>query len=181
MAPISGQVLISTEDTGTGATLDDTQITLFNLVDCNDLTTATELACDEDDDADVVGDGAGLQANLLVTTLDAGITYYFVVDGFNGTTGTFDIAISDPTLSVDSIESEASFTYYPNPVNNELQLNAQKDIQNVAVYNMLGQEVLRMSPNTIESTVDMSGFSQGAYFVQVTIDDSVETIRIIKK
>ncbi len=180
VAPSSGEVLISTEDTGTGATLDDTQITLYNVIDCTDLTTAFELGCDEDDDNDVVGDGVGLQANLLITTLDAGVTYYFVVDGYNGATGTFDVAISDATLSVESFEDDAAFTYYPNPVNNELQLSAQKDIQNVSVYNMLGQEVLRTAPNTMESTIDMTGFSQGAYFVRVNIDDTVQTIRIIK-
>lgn len=181
VAPVSGQVLIATEDTGTGATLDDTQITLFNVVDCSDLTTAFQLGCDEDDDANIVGDGSGLQANLEATGLDPGVTYYFVVDGYDVNTGTFDVSLTDPTLSVSSFENENAFTYFPNPVDNELKLNAQKDIQNVTVYNMLGQEVLRIAPNAVESTVDMSGFNQGAYFVQVTIDNSVETIRIIKK
>lgn len=182
VAPGSGEVLIATEDTGTGATLDDTQITLFTVADCSDLTTGVvQIACDEDDDADVVGDGVGLQANLQATGLTPGNTYYFIVDGFNTDTGTFDVALSDPTLSVVSFENEDAFTYYPNPVDNMLQLNAQKDIQNVTVFNMLGQEVLRVAPNAIESTVDMSEFSQGAYFVQVTIGDSTETVRIIKK
>ena len=94
--------------------------------------------------------------------------------------GDFDITV-DVTLSTNSFENENAFTYYPNPVRNELTLNAQKDIQNVSLYNMLGQEVIRTQPNSVDSTVDMNGLSQGAYFVQVTIDNVTETIRIIKQ
>jgi hypothetical protein len=65
-------------------------------------------------------------------------------------------------------------------VTNNLTLRAQKDIQNVAVYNMLGQEVLRTAPNAVDSNVDMSALNSGAYFVKVTIDNISETIRIIK-
>nr|WP_321236554.1 T9SS type A sorting domain-containing protein [uncultured Psychroserpens sp.] len=182
VAPVSGEVLIATEDTGAGATLDDTQITLYTLANCADLTAGVvEVACDEDDDANIVGDGAGLQANLQVAGLTAGNTYYFVVDGYTTSEGTFDVALSDPTLSVESFENENAFTYFPNPVRNELTLNAQNNIQNVAVYNMLGQEVLRTAPNAIESTIDMNELSQGAYFVKVTIGNVTETIRIIKR
>lgn len=180
VAPVSGEVLIVTEPVG-GGTLGDTQITLFTITDCNDLSTSTEIACDDDDDENLIGDGAGLHANMLATGLTDGETYYFSVDGYNNGVGTFDLSVTDGTLSVDAFETEDSFTYFPNPVDNELNLNAQDTIQNIAIYNMIGQEVLRTAPNAVESTVDMSGFSQGAYFVRVTIGDSTETIRIIKK
>ena len=64
---------------------------------------------------------------------------------------------------------------------NELSLKAQNTIQNVSVFNMLGQEVLRATPNTLESNLDMNGLSQGAYFVQVTINNVTETVRILKQ
>ena len=124
---------------------------------------------------------------LTVNGLAAG-TYYIRVwsDGnapappAGRVEGGFTITV-DATLSVDSLENENAFTYYPNPVKNELTLSAQKDIQSVSVYNMLGQEVLRTAPNAVESTVDMNGLSQGAYFVQVTIGDVTETVRVIKQ
>ncbi|WP_299335586.1 T9SS type A sorting domain-containing protein [uncultured Psychroserpens sp.] len=181
VAPVTGEVLIQTEELAGDGTLNDTQITLFTVGDCTDLSTAVEVACDEDDDANVVGDGAGLQANLQVAGLTAGATYYFVIDGFGADTGTFDVSLTDPTLSVESFENENTFTYFPNPVRNELTLSAQKDIQNVSIYNMLGQEVLRTAPNTVESVINMNELSQGAYFVQVTIDNVTETVRILKQ
>ncbi|WP_104736102.1 T9SS type A sorting domain-containing protein [Hanstruepera ponticola] len=85
------------------------------------------------------------------------------------------------TLSTeDFLFNDKLFTYYPNPVSNNLTIQAQKNIQNVTVYNMLGQEVLNNIPNTVESTVDMSNLKTGAYFVKVTIDNKTETIRVIR-
>ena len=49
------------------------------------------------------------------------------------------------------------------------------------MHYMLGQEVLRTAPNNVNSTVDMSAFQTGAYFVKVTINDRTETIRVIKQ
>lgn len=84
------------------------------------------------------------------------------------------------TLTVETQNQISDFQYYPNPVTNNLTLRAQNNIQTIAVYNMLGQEVLRTAPNAVDSTVDMSALNSGAYFVRVTIDNISETIRIIK-
>ncbi|MGK0428463.1 MAG: hypothetical protein ACJARX_000110 [Psychroserpens sp.] len=114
-------------------------------------------------------------------TSDGTSTYWMSMSGYNGAEGNFEIVVSAATLSTDTFENENAFTYFPNPVKNELTLNAQKDIQNVAVYNMLGQEVIRTAPNTVNSTVNMNELSQGAYFVKVTIGNQIKTLRIIKQ
>ncbi|PIB32164.1 hypothetical protein BFP78_09940 [Gaetbulibacter sp. 5U11] len=85
------------------------------------------------------------------------------------------------SLGVTKFEDEATFTYYPNPVNDNLTLKAQKEISNVSVYNMLGQEVYRNAPNSVDNLVNMSDLQSGAYFVKVTIDNVTETIKVIKK
>ncbi|WP_299368549.1 GEVED domain-containing protein [Winogradskyella sp.] len=87
----------------------------------------------------------------------------------------------DATLSNPSIDRESAFTYYPNPVKNTLTLNAQNNIENVIMYNMLGQEVLRATPNNVDSELDMSGLQGGTYFVKVTIASITQTIRVVKE
>ncbi len=72
-------------------------------------------------------------------------------------------------------------TYYPNPVMNTLTLNGVKTIQDVAVYNMLGQEVLRTKPNTVQAEIEMSNLQAGTYFVKVTVENSNKTIKVVKK
>ena len=86
----------------------------------------------------------------------------------------------DFALSTDGFDKEAVFTYYPNPVNNNLTLSAQKEINNVSVYNMVGQEVFRNVPNAMTEVVDMSSLQAGAYFVKVTIGNATKTVKVIK-
>jgi len=93
----------------------------------------------------------------------------------------FLISAFSATLGLDTVQDQAAFTYYPNPVNNILTLDAQKNIESVVAYNMLGQEVLRLSPNTVNAEVDMSSLLSGAYFVKVSIQGATKTVRIIKQ
>lgn len=88
---------------------------------------------------------------------------------------------TNQVLSTTDFENEAAFTYYPNPVKNTLTLNAQNTIEQVAMYNMLGQELLRVAPNSVDSNLDMSNLQTGTYFVKVTIANVTETIRVIKQ
>lgn len=87
----------------------------------------------------------------------------------------------DSTLSTSNFENESAFTYFPNPVKNTLTLNAQNTIENVTMYNMLGQEVLRATPNAVNSELNMSSLQDGAYFVKVTIANITKTIKVIKQ
>ncbi|MFK7833921.1 MAG: T9SS type A sorting domain-containing protein [Winogradskyella sp.] len=84
-------------------------------------------------------------------------------------------------LSVGDEANVAAFTYFPNPVQNTLTLNARNTIETVTMYNMLGQEVLRVTPNSVDSDLDMSTLESGPYFVQVTIASVTQTIRVIKQ
>ncbi|QRM90904.1 T9SS type A sorting domain-containing protein [Lacinutrix sp. WUR7] len=74
----------------------------------------------------------------------------------------------------------AGFSYYPNPANDYLTLKAQKNMDSISVYNILGQEVLRTAPNAVNTEVNMSALQSGAYFVKVTIGNATETVRVIK-
>ncbi|REG85946.1 T9SS type A sorting domain-containing protein [Winogradskyella sediminis] len=129
---------------------------------------------------------SGTTEIIEASGLTVGETYYTRI--FQYGTGstvdrTFDLKIWSPdeALSVNNFETEAAFTYYPNPVKNTLSLNAQNTIEQVTMYNMLGQEVLRATPNTVDSDLDMSNLQTGTYFVKVTIANVTKTIRVIKQ
>ncbi|WP_034058069.1 T9SS type A sorting domain-containing protein [Lacinutrix jangbogonensis] len=115
-------------------------------------------------------------------TLMSGNTYYVRVynSGFAKVAGLFTATLSEASLSTQDFNNELGFSYYPNPVKNTLTLNAQQAITNVIVFNMLGQEVIKTTPNAVSNDVDMSNLQSGPYFVQVTIGATVETVRVIK-
>ena len=136
-----------------------------------------EFDCDDDGSPD------GLYSQVDIVAADglANQTVYVRVWEYgNDAILNFQVSAHSATLSTNSFDVNG-FEYFPNPVNDKLSLRAQNNIQNVSVYNILGQEVVRMAPNAISSDVDMTELNNGAYFVKVTINDKIETIKIIKK
>ncbi|MDC0571024.1 T9SS type A sorting domain-containing protein [Flavobacteriaceae bacterium] len=113
-------------------------------------------------------------------------TQYFVNLGYysgfsDGSEGVYEFRATstDASLGIEEV-SRSQFTYFPNPVNDVLTIKAQKTVEDITVFNMLGQVVKQQTPNTMDCTVDLSAMQSGAYFVQVSIDNSVETVRILK-
>ncbi|MBU2940615.1 T9SS type A sorting domain-containing protein [Lacinutrix sp. C3R15] len=129
-----------------------------------------------------VNDGTADLTGEVITSSDASgcLTFTFTSDGSTQLAG-WEATVSCASLSSQDIEFNNLFSYYPNPVNDNLTLTAQKDIENIAVYNMLGQEVLRTAPNAVNTEVNMSALQAGAYFVKVTIGNATETVKVIKK
>jgi len=90
-----------------------------------------------------------------------------------------DLGVTGTSLGLEDV-GESQFSFFPNPVNDVLTINAQVSIDSITVYNILGQTVITSTPNTNDSTVDMSALQTGAYFVQVSINNTLNTVRVIK-
>lgn len=127
--------------------------------------------------ADNGGSGGG---ESISTTVTAGTQYWLNIGHWSGSTNnsegpfTLDVSSSDVTLDVEGFEVNSAFTFYPNPVKNTLTLTAQNNIEQVTVFNMLGQAVLKLAPNTTTFEVDMTTLGSGTYFAQVTINNIVK-------
>ena len=114
--------------------------------------------------------------NILILLLQIGINTYECTPHPASMYGT--ITVTEALGIDDVVVSE--FTFFPNPVNNVLSIKAQASIDGITIFNMLGQAVVRSTPNTTDSTVDMSALQTGAYFVQVSINNTLKTVRVIK-
>jgi hypothetical protein len=73
------------------------------------------------------------------------------------------------------------FSYYPNPVIDLLNVSYSQDMTNVKVFNMIGQQLLNKDVNATTTQIDMSGYANGAYFIQVSTENAMKTVRVIKK
>ncbi len=170
--PASGSITIETQATVTGTNdILDTGLSVYGG-SCGSLT---ELACDDNN-------GVGSFSIVELTGLTEGETLYIRVWGSDtgGLTGDFRIAAYDEFFSVNDL-SALGFNFYPNPVNNELNLSAQENIQNVEIFNLLGQSVAKQSPDALNATVDMSQLNAGVYLVNVTINNQTGAYRVIKQ
>ncbi|RZK11739.1 MAG: T9SS type A sorting domain-containing protein [Flavobacterium sp.] len=74
-----------------------------------------------------------------------------------------------------------SVKMYPNPVADVFNVSADKTIENITFYNMLGQQVMTMNASKNTETIDLSSFQSGVYIAKVSVDGKVTTSRIIKK
>ena len=88
--------------------------------------------------------------------------------------------IIDNTMSVDKQVFE-SFSFYPNPAQDQLHLKAAKQIESVALYNLLGQEVVHINPGSLQAQVNVETLQPGIYLMKVTMDATQKTFKVIKK
>ncbi len=106
-------------------------------------------------------------------TVDDAEDYYFYVDNFR--VDTFAV------LTVQELQQLEGFSFYPNPVNNMLNVSAQSNIERLQIVNMLGQVVKTAQPNMQSYQLDMSSLATGVYFVKATVNNVQGTFRIVKQ
>ena len=74
-----------------------------------------------------------------------------------------------------------SFTAYPNPVKDKLNVRFVENITSATIYNILGQEVIVKNINKTEDQIDMSHLPIGTYLVKVVSGSKTQTIKVIKE
>lgn len=122
---------------------------------------------------------AGINPLPIGTVLVDGATYYVVSSNGSCTSAPFGVTVN-VTLGTLGFDSR-SFTYYPNPTVDVLNVNYTRNIESVSIVNMLGQEVKNLKPNANTFVVDMSNLQVGTYFMTVTSEEASHTVKVIKK
>lgn len=145
-------------------------------------------------------DGASLNTNPVFTSA----TDLHIVDNdpanvalsTGGTptsvTADFDCAsrsVTTPTIGADEnlLLGTTSFAIldglkaYPNPTSGILNLEYTSDLNSVAVFNMLGQQVMFQKINATTTQVDLSELNAGTYLVKIQAGEVFTTMKVIKK
>lgn len=90
-------------------------------------------------------------------------TYYFDDIAFSE-------ALSIPYFNVTKVKT------YPNPVSNEMTIEANEEIKEVSIYNLFGQKVLKKQPTTNSMTIETNGLQSGIYIAKSIMIDGKESI-----
>ncbi|AWI26961.1 T9SS type A sorting domain-containing protein [Flavobacterium pallidum] len=130
------------------------------------------------------GFAAGDPETYTITGSVPGTMYYINAGHYSGATnsleGVMDIEVTSTALNVgDNVFT--TLKVYPNPVKNILNLSGTKNISSVSVFNMLGQQMLTKNVNANESQIDMAHLASGTYFVKVSAENHVKTIKVVKQ
>lgn len=91
-----------------------------------------------------------------------------------GNFGTFSTLLSSSDFDRDS------FTFYPNPAKDVVNFSSNNVIENITIYNVLGQEVLSKKVNSRDFTIDISNLSIGTYVVKLNPNSKSQSVKLIK-
>jgi hypothetical protein len=90
------------------------------------------------------------------------------------------VVSSEEELGVEKGEIEG-FSFYPNPVSDVFRLKSNQKLDNINIYNSLGELIFLKEINSNHFQVDFSDFLRGVYYVKVESDNIFETVPIFKK
>ncbi|WP_370227496.1 T9SS type A sorting domain-containing protein [Mesoflavibacter sp.] len=119
-------------------------------------------------------------AGILFTNKTPGETVLIRVWGWAYQFGKFRIGAYDATLSTTEFDLN-NFKYYPNPVNDVINIKYNKNITDVTVYNLLGKAVLKEETDSQLVKADLSNLQSGFYIINVTSEEQSTKFKIIKK
>lgn len=87
---------------------------------------------------------------------------------------------TDASLSINEFAT-ANFSVYPNPSQTEWTVNAANDIiKSIQLVDVLGKQVLSITPNTSVAKIDASQLNNGLYFANIVSENGSSTIKLIK-
>ncbi|TXK73709.1 T9SS type A sorting domain-containing protein [Mesonia sp. HuA40] len=91
----------------------------------------------------------------------------------------FDNMVISNSLSTETI-AQANFKHFVD-ANAILNINAENAMNNVAVFNLLGQEVINQNVEAKDAQINLNSLNAGVYLVQVNINGQKESFKVIKK
>lgn len=80
--------------------------------------------------------------------------------------------VYDP-VSVENVLAEEGLNLFPNPVRENLTIDANEMINQVRIFDLTGRVVMDEIVNDAQIILNVSGFRQGAYLIQVTTESGV--------
>jgi hypothetical protein len=116
--------------------------------------------------ADVTSDG---KLDMLVGNFSGGVAFY---------EGDLNVSLSNSTTQLEVIE------IYPNPTNNIVTINLGKNKlegATIRIINLLGKVIHTEKANQQHSTIDLSNYANGIYFIQFSNQISSSVYKIIKE
>jgi hypothetical protein len=124
--------------------------------------------------------GTTIPGPFTSTAADGSLTMRFESDP--GVTDNGWVATTSCTALANTEFSGIDFTYFPNPTNGTVSINSKSEINQVAVYNIMGQLLYQNDVNDLNTNVDISAYSTGTYFFKLKFDDNKEVnFKILKK
>ena len=168
--PDSGNLTIETIS-AINSDITDTVMAVYSG-DCSGLS---EVDCNDDG-------GTGLFSKIELNGQNPGdVLYVRVYEYENNSFGNFGICAYDHSIVALNENVIEGLEFYPNPVDDYLNIKALSNIENIYMFDMSGKQVLNISPDNQNVQVDMTQLQKGVYFVKISIDGNLTSFKVVKE
>jgi|GEM_PF-834320 len=115
--------------------------------------------------------GRGLLGQLIISGLPAGAVTAYVDNVYFS---------DDPSISTTNFDRN-NFNFYPNPTRNLLNFETSSQVEKISIYNILGQQVMQETPNSVSPTLNVDSLQSGTYIMNVTIEGASKNFKFVKE
>lgn len=84
------------------------------------------------------------------------------------------------TASLEDLET-FNFSAYPNPASKFLNITANKPIERIQVFNLIGKSLIDVKPKSEKTKLNISNLHRGIYLISSTINGKIGTYKFIKE
>mgnify|MGYP000888382431 CR=1 FL=1 len=142
------------------------------------VTYEINFECDNSEGVELVlteGLASGSEFPVGTTTVSYNLVYNDTVLN----TCSFEVEVEEH-LGVSDLTNE-SLAFYPNPVQDVLNISYNQRITKVSVYDLSGRKVFITSENNKQIQIDLSRIPSGVYIVKVDVGGEARSFKIVKK
>lgn len=107
------------------------------------------------------------------------VTHNLVYNGVVVDTCSFEVTVEE-TMGTEELNND-KITFYPNPVNEILNISHTKEISNVLIFDLSGKQVYTQSINNKHAQINVAHLAKGIYIVKAESAGEVKTFKIVKK
>ncbi len=102
---------------------------------------------------------------------------------FAGTSGAFGYGLYFDAETVLNTQDNTiqGLSYSPNPIVDKLNVSAKNNVELLSVYNILGQQVEQLEPNSDRISLDMTYYSPGMYIMEIISNGEKAVYKLIKQ
>jgi hypothetical protein len=143
-------------------------------------SVATHFVTVTNEDASVIY-AFGTESVSLTPTVDMVVRFYTHLDSDCNGNSTYHSRMvrCNGVVGVDEVTA-TNIAYFPNPVNDILNLSSKEKMNSVEVISMLGHTVFTQSVNATAAQLQLNNLAAGNYLVKIKTDNGVEVLRIAK-
>lgn len=89
------------------------------------------------------------------------------------------IKLPEGGMGTNDVASIDTISIFPNPARDVLNFRSKENIENIEIYNNLGQQV--MKSEVLNQNINISGLSQGHYILKAQSQKGIQNIKFIKE